>query len=231
MSCEVVDLDPPQLNLKVKQASAKYFEWTSDEIQSRLPTDILLLTANVNEFDACLRYVGKDGPLFRSTKNGREFWFGQFGVEKRDNVKVVLIKTAMGPLEAQNAVMSVANMLEPKLVLSVGICATMKPEKADLGDVLIATKLIYHDLRKINENNKTEYRGSHPEVSRNMAKFIQTAAHGWEAPLKDPKSKEVTVHPAVMLTGGLLLNSADEKRKFADNFPDALGFEMEGGGR
>jgi nucleoside phosphorylase len=232
MSREGIDRGPPELNLKQVSAGERV-AWESKEIQSRLPTDILLLTVNDNEFNACLRYLGQDGPLIRSTKskNGSEFWFGQFGVEKRDNVKVVLIKTAMGPLEAQSAVDSVAKMLNPKLVLYVGICATMKPNKADLGDVLIATKLICHDLRKIDENNETEYRGPKPEVSPRMAKFIPTAAHGWKAPLKDPESKEVKIHQAVILTGSLLLNSKDEKEKLMHEFRDALGLEMEGEGR
>jgi hypothetical protein len=97
----------------------------------------------------------------------------------------------------------------------------MKPDKAELGDVVIATKLICHDLKKIKDNSKPEYRGPHPEVSPRIEKFIQTAALNWKAPLKDPESKEVKIHRAAMLTGSVLLNSADAKQKLADEFPVA----------
>ncbi|CAB4037490.1 5 -methylthioadenosine S-adenosylhomocysteine nucleosidase [Paramuricea clavata] len=126
MSREGSDRGPPKLNIPKPEDC----DWGSKKIQSRLPTDILLLTVNDNEFEACFRYVGKDGPFFRSTNDGREFWFGQFDAEKDDKyTKVALIKTAMGKTETLIAVMFVAEMLEPKLVLSVGICATMKPDK------------------------------------------------------------------------------------------------------
>ena len=232
MSREGIDRGPPELNLKQVSAGERV-AWESKEIQSRLPTDILLLTVNDNEFNACLRYLGQDGPLIRSTKskNGREFWFGQFGGEKHDNTKVALIKTAMGLPTTLTAVMSVVQIVNPKLVLSVGICATMKPDKAELGDVVIATKLICHDLKKIKDNSKPEYRGPHPEVSPRMEKFIPTAALDWKAPLKDPESKKVKIHRAAMLTGSVLLDSADAKQKLADEFPDALGLEMEAAGR
>jgi nucleoside phosphorylase len=184
---------------------------------------------NDNEFKACHGYMAKDGPLFHSIKDGREFLFGQFG--QHDSTKVTLIKTGMGKTEAQDAVMSVAKILKPKLVLSVGICATMKPDKVNLGDVVIATKLICHDLQKNTDNSKPEYRGGQPEMSRRMAKFIPNAAYGWKAPLEVPESKEVKIHRGPMLTGSVLLDSAVKKQKFADAFPDALGLEMEGEGR
>ena len=61
----------------------------------------------------------------------------------RTNVKVVLMKTAMGSLEAQNAVISVAKMLNPKLVLYVGICGTMKPNKACRPLIIVIIIMIY----------------------------------------------------------------------------------------
>jgi nucleoside phosphorylase len=143
-----------------------------------------------------------------------------------------LIKCAQGPSNAQSAVTRAAPILKPKLVLSVGICATLKPEKAKLGDVVVSSKLSTYDDRKVHADGKVEFRGvKNMAIPKNVADRILYADHGWKPPLKDPSSLKVEVHrDAVMLSGSELVNNVKRRKELADYF-QALGLEMEGAGR
>jgi hypothetical protein len=59
MSCEGI-APPPELNFTLPIASdfdSEPYDCSSNEIQSQLPTDILLITANDHEFNACYSYM------------------------------------------------------------------------------------------------------------------------------------------------------------------------------
>ncbi|CAB4003128.1 5 -methylthioadenosine S-adenosylhomocysteine nucleosidase-like isoform X16 [Paramuricea clavata] len=218
---------PPQLNIvlpKLQDIGEELQDWSSDEIQSQLPTNILLITANKHEFIACYKYMS---PVKRSyLKTIGTVYFGQFGEQKR----VALIKCAQGPTNSAITVKNAADILNPQVVLFVGICASMKP-KAKLGDVLISAKLQTYDDKKVRADGKVEQRGVKPNVSRNMASLILSAAEGWQAPLEDLDNLEVEVHcDATMLSGSELVNNRQRRDELGECFRDALGLEMEGAG-
>ena len=157
--------------------------------------------------------------------------FGQFGDRDDQNVQVALMKCRQGSSDTQTVATIGARILNPKVVLFVGICATMRPEKAKLGDVVLSDKLATYTHREIRPDGTVEYHGVKTEVSRNMAKLFLHAADGWKPPLKDPKSLKVEVHrDAVMLSGPDLVNCRERRQELSDHFRDALGLEMEGEG-
>ena len=220
---------PPELSFSLptrREIGKIRYDWSSVETQSQLPTEILLITANDHEFHACYSYM----------KDVKRSWvdtlgmvdFGQFGDM---NVKVALMICQQGPRAAVIAVKNAADILYPKVVLFVGICATMKPEKAKLGDVVISAKLATYADKKVRADGTVEYRGTKANVSRLMSRLILSAAQGWEPPLKDPSSLDVQVHcDAVMLSGPELVNNLQRRQELADYFRDGLGLEMEGAG-
>lgn len=220
---------PPRLNFPLKtrrEISETRYYWCSDEIQSLLPIHILLVTVNDHEFLAC----------YSSMKQVRRSWcdklgmvdFGQFG---DFNVRVALMQCRQGTAAALIAIKNAAEILHPKVALFVGICGTMKPTKAKLGDVVISAKLATYEVKKIRPDGTVEYRGSKADVSRNMSRLILSAADGWNPPLEDPSSWDIEVHhDAVMLSGSELVNYRPRREELADYFRDALGLEMEGAG-
>ena len=235
MFCEGNDriAPPPELNITLPTArdfDSKPYDCSSNEIQSQLPTDILLITANDHEFNACYSYM-KHVQRSYFTKLGMVY-FGRFGDQNHSNVRVALMKSWPGPTEAVIAVTNAAEILNPKVVLFVGICASMERAKAKLGDVVISAKLATCDDKEVKADGTVEYRGTKPNVSRNMARLILNAAHGWKPPLKDPKSLDVKVHhDAMTLSGSDLVNNRERRQQLLNWFPDALGLEMEGAGR
>ena len=64
-------------------------------------------------------------------------------------------------------------ILQPKAVVSVGICSSLVPEKVKMGDVVIPLKLISSE-------------GSfHVRVSPRFNGIVKDAPYGWVAPLKN----------------------------------------------
>jgi nucleoside phosphorylase len=214
---------PPEINFPLPRQSdfgKKLYDWPS------APTEILLISANDHEFAACYYYMEQVQRSYCTALGMVDF--GQFG----DGVSVALIKCAQGPTEAVIAVKNAAEILHPKVVLFVGICASMKPTKAKLGDVVISAKLATYGDRKVRADGTVEYRGPKANVSRYMSRLILHAADGWEPPLKDQSSLKVEVHrDAVMLSGPELVDNRERREELAEYFRDALGLEMEGAGR
>ena len=224
---------PPKLSIvlpKLSDINDTLLNWSSPEIQSQLPTDVLLITTNDHEFIACYSYMEQVRKSY-NMKPGYVY-FGRFVYEKNQYVKVALMKCAQRPSEAQTAVRNGAPFLKPKVILFVGFCATIRPEKAKLGDVVISWKLETYDDKTVKADGTTQYNNIKTYVSRNMAKLIPAAADGWKPPLKDPSSLKVEVHrDAVMLSGPELVDNLQRREQLARDFPEALGLEMEGKGR
>ena len=109
-------------------------------------------------------------------------------------------------------------IVKPKVLVFVGICASMKPKKAKLGDVIVSKKVAYKD--KI-------IGGDYP-VFRKVGPLILSAADGWKPPLKDPSSLKVKVHrDAVILSNSKYDNA---RQKMVEHFPEALGLDTEATG-
>ena len=219
---------PPELNIvlpKRQDIGKEVHDWSSDEINSQLPTNILLITGNEHEFIACHNYMNYVKRSY--CKDIGMVDFGQFGEQKR----VALMQCAQGPIKSMLTVKNAAENLNPQVVLFVGICASMKPKKAKLGDVLISAKLATYDDKKVRADGKIEYRGVKMYVSKYMACLIPTAADGWQPPVEGSDNSEVEVHrDAVMLSGSELVNNRQRRDELGDYFGDALGLEMEGAG-
>ena len=219
---------PPELNivlLELKDVGKELHEWLSDEIKSFRPTNILVITTNDHEFIACYTYMNYVKRSYY--KDIGMVDFGQFGEQKR----VALMKCAPGPMESMKTVKNAAEILNPQVVLFVGICASMKPKEAKLGDVLICAKLATYDAREVKADGTVEYRGVKTHASKYMANLIPNAADGWQPPLKDSDNSEVEVHrDALMLSGSELVNNRLRRDELGEYFGDAFGLEMQGAG-
>ena len=220
---------PPELNFILptqKEIGSPHYEWESKKIQSQLPGDILLITATDYEFNSCYSYMKEK--IRTWCQNVGIVNFGKFG-EK--DVKVSLIRSKMGPLPALIVVKNATEHLQPKVVLFVGICASLNQTKAKLGDVVISAKLATYASKKVTADGTPEHRGVRANVSRNIAQLILSAADGWRPPLKHTSSIDPKVHcQSVMLSGPELVDNDDRRQELLKYFPDAIGLEMEGEG-
>ena len=212
------DKKPPQLSFKLKKTGdvPKSTEVWSDD---HLPiTDILLLTAESCDFLSCFSFL--DQPFKCYAREIGYVHFGRMGdVSDQEKLKVALMKCSIGaatPLGSSTVVQKAVRVLGPKAVFLVGTCISLGLEKARIGDVVISSR------RVTTEGFKTP-------ASPHLGSLAQDAPYGWEAPLKHPDEREITVH----CNGDILSLSLREKcqsMNICEEYPEAIAIETEGEG-
>ena len=224
--------NPPELSDSVrlltnKDLPSKSEDW--ENVKPVLPVDFLILAVKDWEFLAFLSQLD-DGFYKSFHKKLGPVYFGNIrGDEKKQ--KVAVMKCGMGP-EVQGpeiVVPKAVKKLRPKAVFNVGACAGLKEVKQ--GDVVLSAKVRTYAYTKDTEDGLEE-RGIGVPLNRLLGGVARSAAHGWQAPLKDPTKLDVEVHSdGVVLSGPRVVNSLEEKKKLMKRFSDAIALEMEAEGK
>ena len=148
-------------------------------------------------------------------------------------LEIALVKCYTGSTVPQGSCVTVTNavkVLKPKAVISVGCCGGLDRAKFKLGDVVVSVKLITYSSSKITDKGITEC-GVRVPLKPNISKLMLTAAHGWNAPLKNPKEFEVEMHQGVFLSGPESVDSSARREELNQRFSEADVIEMEGEGK
>ena len=206
---------PPQLSVTLKKTSD--IQVISKDLNDgdHLLIDILLVTVEDCEFLSCLPFLDLHFKSYIS-EIGYVYFGRMGGYSNHKNWKVGSMCCSKGstipggPLPMIQAAMRI---LQPKAVVSVGICSSLVPEKVKMGDVVIPSKLISAE-------------GSfHVPVSPRFNGLVQDAPYGWLAPLKNQGELEVKVHR----DGDVLSQSMTGKSRFdiLKQYPGAVASETE----
>ena len=200
--------------------------------KSQLPIDILLLTVKDWEFLACMSCLNRDFCRSYCEELRQDVYLGKIGNDDM-MLKIAVVKCYTGSTVPQGsyvAVMKAVEVLKPKAVFSVGCCGGLDPAKVKLGDVVVSVKLITYSSSKVTDKGITE-RGVRVPLKSNISKLMLTAAHGWNAPLKNPKEFEVEMHQGVFLSGPESVDSSARREELNQRFSEADVIEMEGEGK
>ena len=204
--------DPPPLSITLKELGdlpKKVKHWDTDYS----PVDILLLTAEDCEFLACYYYL-RDS--FRSYEKSIGYvYFGKMGEDEEESLKVALVKCSKESLDpggSQTSAKNAITLLRPKATFLVGFCYSLNSRKAQLGDVVISSKLTI-------DHHKTP-------VSRDVGNLVRSAADGWKAPLQNPEAQKVKVCDGEILSCSDLIDTGQQ----CQSHPEAIAVEVEGKG-
>ncbi|XP_078366418.1 NLR family CARD domain-containing protein 4-like [Oculina patagonica] len=202
-----------------------------DPDDTNLPVEFLLVTVKNCEFIAC--YMQLKDP-FRCWFDGVGYvYFGDMPAGQEKKVKVALIrcyKGSTGPGSSLITVKNAVTKLRPKGVISVGTCSGLNPEKTKLGDVVVSAKLTTY-ASKIVTSTEEQSTGMRSYVSRHFLDLIKHAGDGWEAPLKNPETREVKVHcDGEFLSGPEQVSVGWRRDELAKSYPLASAIELEGEG-
>ena len=137
--CNLKDSDagPPQLAVHLPSRK----DVTTTLKQPDLPVDVLLLTVKDCEFLSC--YNGLKDPYRYYYKDVGYVYFNDVQSHE-EKVKVALLRCsegAIGPSSSLIAIKNAVPILQPKAVISVGVCSGLNPDKTKLGDVVVSAKL------------------------------------------------------------------------------------------
>lgn len=198
------------------------------ELESHInDVNIVLLTATEVEKNAAFKYLK---PLNQNAKkiirgygNDLTYFVGCFGV-----YKVVLLMTNKTGAVQRDAIMLASyeafKFWSPKIAISCGIAFGLKEEDQKLGDVLISEKVIPYSIRKIGPDSKFEFRGSIAESSSILINRLKNET-GWHFPLEDGGTSDKKFGP--ILSGEILFNDIESINQLKNDFPTAIGGEME----
>ena len=222
--------DPPKINFnlpEISELTQNFKSWK--DVQ--LPIDILLLTGKDCEFLSCYHYIVDP---FRSYFKGLgSVYFGSFGEDQDDKLKVALMKCSEGskfPVDGLTVVKNAVTQLRPKAVFSVGHFSGINQESTKLGDVVLSKKLTTYSYQMVTKDGK-KFCGFTTPVSREIAELINCAGHGWNPPLENPKERKVEVLCGEVLSGTEVMHAEWRQEELMKSFPEAIAIETEGEGK
>ena len=103
-----------------------------------------MLVVTDEEFFSCYAFlrnvfqsrINELGPVYFGEIGDGQKHFGKIG-DGSKKVTISLVRSRRGSIAAQNVVRIAVDVLKPKAVISVGCCAGLQREQAQLGDVVI----------------------------------------------------------------------------------------------
>ena len=226
--------DPPKIDfrklpagkeLKRRDLPARSIPW--DQVE--LPVDVLLLTVEDCEFLACVSYLNKGFYKSHHDKPGIVY-FGKIGKKGQDTLKIALMKSYMGPMNALTTVNNAVEVLGPKAVIWVGSCRSLNAKKVKLGDVVVSSKLRTYANEKVTDKGNEDWNDAVP-VSTHLSKRLLDAGLGWNPPLKNVAELEVKVQNGVILSGPKEVDSRKLHAELTGRFAEAIAIDMEGEGK
>ena len=219
--------DPPQLTVTLP-STEDVTAATRHRDDAPLPVDVLLLAVKECEFLACYSQLVK--PYGCWFKNVGYVYFEDTSDEK---VKVALITCYEGASVPGGALMTVKNAaaeLRPKAVIAVGACSSLNPHRANLGDVVVSSKVTTY-ASKVVKGNQEQSTGMRSYVSGGFLKIIKHAPCGFKPPLQDLQAHKIKVHcDGEFLSGPEVVCAEWRRKELAERHPRAIAIETEGEG-
>ena len=220
------DAGPPQLVGGLPSIK----DVTTTSKQPDPPVDVLLVTVKEREFLSCYNEL-KDP--YRCYYQDVGYVYFNNVQSHEEKVKVALLRCNEGSIGPSSSLISVKNaalILQPKAVISVGVCSGLNPDKTKLGDVVVSAKLTTY-ASKVVTSDQEQSAGMSSHVSRRFSKIIPNCADGWQAPLKNPEDRQIKVHcNGEFLSGPEQIRAQWRRKELVDRHPLVAGVEMEGEG-
>jgi len=202
-------------------------DYPNDALSAQL-ADVLLVTVTDAEtqavFEALLAETGQQ-PRPRDLGGRTYYDLGLIG-----GARVWLVRSESGSITPGGSFPTLYAALEaarPAAVLLVGIAFGTDPTMQSIGDVLVATQLLFYDQLRVSAGPAGEARplprGDRPTISSRLLNRCREAALSW------PDS-QARVRFGLMLSGEKLINHAPTAASLLDLEPEAIGGEMEGAG-
>ena len=125
-----------------------------------------------------------------------------------------------GPSGAQAVLSDAIQRLTPNFIISVGICAGLKPKKQKLGDVAVSSSLRHYEPQRVGEQSSIP-RGSRLDASALLLDRIRDLLTLGDHP---------PIHTGLFLSGEKLVDSRNFREHLLGIEPEAIALEMEGAG-
>jgi nucleoside phosphorylase len=188
---------------------------------------LLLMTAVEVEFKAVrslmLPLPNKNG--FLVCYKGQETYCAGF----LGKYRVVLTMCGMGGSSRDGVIGAALDAIDrfaPGAIIMIGMGFGADDSKQRLGDVMVSSQVIAYELSRVGET-ATISRGPHTEAGPMLLNRVRNAKLNWDHRVND---RTVGVHCGAMLSGEKLIDNRGFKARLLEEFPKAIGGDMEGAG-
>ncbi|MEG4377484.1 tetratricopeptide repeat protein [Microcoleus sp. M2_D5] len=189
-------------------------------------SDVVIITATSVELQAVLKlldpYPDQEQILRIYAKSGT-YYCGKLGC-----YNTIVTKCRMGSVDdgaSTLATNQALDMWNPKAVIMVGIAFGKCPTEQKIGDVLVASEIIFYERQR--PGKEITPRGSIPPSDGTLLNRFENA-YEWQFVL--PNGKISKIIPSPILSGEKLVDDPEFKAMLFKQFPQAKGGEMEGSG-
>jgi nucleoside phosphorylase len=228
----LVDSDELEYNIKDQPWYASNFPETIEIDREQIDTlkkevDVVIITANDKELLAVMHLVDpypRRRDILRALVGPETYYLGKFGV-----YKAVVTKCFQGATSAGAATLATNWALDvwhPRAVIMTGVAFGKDPVEQKTADVLVASQIIPYEQVRIGE--QVVFRGAIPPSN---AVLLNRFANAPTWRFTRPDGKDCTLlPPGPILSGEKLVDNLAFKLQLFQQFPQAIGGEMEGAG-
>lgn len=179
---------------------------------------LLILTINDHETRAVRDVFSPDRTPKQFLRDDRVYELLGYA----DARPVIGYRCRMGSLGTGAALVSTVKAIEhhrPAAVLGVGIAFGNKKKRQNLGDVLISTEVRNYEAERVN-----------PDATRISRGDQIPASNAWVMRATQLEPTQFKIHKGLMLSGEKLLDNEAKLQQLFQQFPAAVGGDMEGAG-
>lgn len=188
--------------------------------------DIVVLTVNEREYRAVFALLDpwpERGSILAAHVDEETYYFGQLG-----SALVALSRCEMGSLQPGSAGIATLNALRrwrPRAIIMAGVAFGCAAHKQRIGDILVATDILpYNPLRS---GEHKIFRGRHMPADPSLINRFRNAID-WV--FMRPDNYQCRLHFGALLSGEELIDNYERRQELLNEFPEAIGGEMEGTG-
>jgi len=189
--------------------------------------DLLIVTTTDTERNVVLQYLEplrQRGEVIEGSLRDVSLRIGRFG-----RYAAAWVQTEMGSQQRSGSALTLLDAIDltgPKAVIIIGIAFGIDRSKQRLGDVLVATSIEQYEHQKINARSPIQ-RGQTLPCGVVLAERFRTRGEDWTM---KRLTSVVTTHHGPVLSGEKLINNREFRDRLVEQYPMAIGGEMEGAG-
>jgi nucleoside phosphorylase len=189
--------------------------------------DVVLITATNTELKAVanlLQPYPEKQKILLVYSGPETYYIGQFG-----SWKTVVTKCRMSSIGEGSVILATEQaqrLWNPRAIVMVGIAFGKDSKKQRIADVLVASQIISYEQQRVSEE-EIVYRGSIPPSNTTLLNRFENIQN-WQFTCPDGSNSRIHIGP--ILSGEKLVDDPIFKAKLFEQFPQAIGGEMEGAG-